>query len=1344
MTRTTLATAALALIVATASAQTNAPPTVSIAPIPNLVPPVATAVLSATVSDDGLPVGSSVSVRWCRQSGPGPVRFDDATSVNTLAEFDVAGIYELRLDATDGDLTTQQTVFVTVMPVSNLPVAVMSILSAAGPAQDPLFATRFLTLVDNAFPFNATGAQYYAEVDPLGQKTTLTDWQIANGFDGTEPLVATIEDGGTGCCSAGVFGNAGDLGFGRRMVMSRNADNDIAFYVVNYDTVDAAIIDDQSRIILTVCMEYSETPGASTSGKYIKYFMYDPAGNLITDVDFDGRGPKPVPLSCAVCHGGFYSPGGSIPADGNMGAQFLPFDLKTFEYSCEPGFTRVEQEAAFREFNSAILDTNAGIATRELIEGWYGGVGLPSPTQNPEFVPSGWVSEPELYRDVVAPSCRNCHLTRGGGSIDFDASTDFGNLASLINGPLVFGPSPSGFLMPHAERTFERFWLSTNPHQPAMLASAFSGSTFVGLGSPAGRIFVDADAAGANDGSSWTDAFTSFEDALAASTPGSGVTEIWAADGTYAPDATGLADPRTATFDIPNGVKIYGGFASGETLLEQRDITGNPTILSGDRGALDGLYHVVTCDNVASGTILDGFTILGGDADVPAEDAGGGMLVNNSSLDVVRVTIIENFGVRGAGVAVFGGSPRFLNCIVSGNRGGLEGAGFLVESGAQLVVDGCVLSNNDAMDADAEGGAIRVDGGTLSLRNSTLSRNYANLGDGGGVYLVNGATADIVNTILWRSCDLTGRTEAAQIFLDGSGAAPSASVNYSIIDGLTGGLGGVGNLGSDPLFIDDLGPDGIYGTTDDNLGLMFGSPCIDAGDATALALDDLDIDVDAVTFETVPVDAYHQARRVDSATTPDTGNGEAPLVDIGAIEYALPSLDDCAAGTVRRSVGGPEDVLFANGTAGGVNRQIFVGTGQALTIDMLPPTGQPFAQFALFLQIGLPDANDIVTLPFNIGSLCFTAAPFAPFASPTMNIVLTDNLFLLPAALPSFPAPWSLPIANIGTNELDFTMQGIIVDASKGIPFSTTNGIIVSVREDPPINLEPVAVPADPAFAVFTNETGVQLDGSASFDPEGEALTFQWMQTSGPAVTLNNATSAIADFDAPATAGALTFELTVNDGVTMSLPAAVMVTVQEDTPIAVATGPTSLFTNEVGMLDGTGSSDPNGQPITYCWTQTGGTSVTLSSKTSPTPTFTAPAASTTLVFELEVSDGTNTSLPDTVVIDVLTSFQNDVWPIFITTRLNCSGGNVVCMNCHDQPAPAGGLDFTVGASGVYNQLVPARVNLGTPSQSLILLKPLDPANGGANHGGGCIFNDTTDPDYITILNWIADGAPDDT
>ncbi|MFY9153102.1 MAG: PKD domain-containing protein, partial [Prolixibacteraceae bacterium] len=165
----------------------------------------------------------------------------------------------------------------------------------------------------------------------------------------------------------------------------------------------------------------------------------------------------------------------------------------------------------------------------------------------------------------------------------------------------------------------------------------------------------------------------------------------------------------------------------------------------------------------------------------------------------------------------------------------------------------------------------------------------------------------------------------------------------------------------------------------------------------------------------------------------------------------------------------------------------------------------------------------------------------------------------------------------------------------------------------------------------------VTLDGSASSDPDGDVLTYKW--TSVPGITLSSETDANPTFTAPEVSAdtQYTFSLVVSDGSSDSPADEVVITVLQvnKIPQANAGNIQSVDEGATVTLNGSTSTDPDGDALTYKWTAPSG--ITLSSETAEKPTFTAPevSADTEYTFLLIVNDGFAESLPDDVVIKVL-------------------------------------------------------------------------------------------------------------
>jgi hypothetical protein len=260
-------------------------------------------------------------------------------------------------------------------------------------------------------------------------------------------------------------------------------------------------------------------------------------------------------------------------------------------------------------------------------------------------------------------------------------------------------------------------------------------------------IFVDADAkSGARDGTSWDDAFIDLQPALELAVAGQ---QIWVAEGTYLPTWESVpGNPRSATFQMVNGVAIYGGFdpSVGATKLKDRDWASHVTILSGDPGTpgirIDDSYHVLyhpAGTDLDGSAILDGVTITGGAADVyngSPHGYGAGMYNDSSSPTVSNCTFLDNMAVYGGGMFnTNGASPALVNCTFTANSALDTGGGMANDASAAPTLTGCTFEDNSA---GSGGGAIHNWAASPRLDGCSFTGNTA--GDlGGGMYNANSA-----------------------------------------------------------------------------------------------------------------------------------------------------------------------------------------------------------------------------------------------------------------------------------------------------------------------------------------------------------------------------------------------------------------------------------------------------------------------------------------------------------------------------------------------------------------------------------------------------------------------------
>ncbi|MDG5798820.1 choice-of-anchor Q domain-containing protein [Marinilabiliaceae bacterium ANBcel2] len=259
---------------------------------------------------------------------------------------------------------------------------------------------------------------------------------------------------------------------------------------------------------------------------------------------------------------------------------------------------------------------------------------------------------------------------------------------------------------------------------------------------------------GYGDGSSWDNAML-LHDALDNAIYGE---EIWVAKGEYTPDAT----DRAKSFEIPEGVKLFGGFNGDEDTLEERDWNQNLTVLSGEIGDHnkfdDNSRNILKFsaeydfDPITDNTVIDGFVIEKGYA---CEGGGAAALFENASPLILNTLFVNNFS-EGSGGAVWAdqnSSPSFANVL------------FLDNSSNQ------------------NGGAIFSDEGEIVVYNSLWYNNSA--GNMGGALF--GSNSKIYNSISW--------SNSAQMF----NSFYANEVLYSVVEG---GFDGEGNIDADPEFND--------------------------------------------------------------------------------------------------------------------------------------------------------------------------------------------------------------------------------------------------------------------------------------------------------------------------------------------------------------------------------------------------------------------------------------------------------------------------------------------------------------------------------------------------------------
>ena len=360
------------------------------------------------------------------------------------------------------------------------------------------------------------------------------------------------------------------------------------------------------------------------------------------------------------------------------------------------------------------------------------------------------------------------------------------------------------------------------------------------------HVYVKADAIGNNDGSTWSNAFTSLGEALAAAVSSGqyyGETpDVWVAAGVYYGDTS---DGTGAAFVIQNGVNVYGGFSGNEsasTDINSRDIEANATILDGQnvQRVLQQNYHFAE----GSRTIWDGFVLRNGKNNY----SGGGAYINRGT--TLRNIQISNCTVDngwGEGAALYTNNGVVENCTIT-NCGRTAVSMTVIHSLYSKLTDVKVFGITTCKVIDSDYDTIRrctfsnnQINGTVAEFNKSYIANTLFSNNTGNVVVLYLNQCEVVN------CDIVGNQSTSNYgLIDGWDNTIKNSIvwgnvpnrfNSSLIDSMLfcaieGGFAGEGNI---RLESDNLGNNEtlsypyFVSPEDGDYRLALGSACVDAG-----------------------------------------------------------------------------------------------------------------------------------------------------------------------------------------------------------------------------------------------------------------------------------------------------------------------------------------------------------------------------------------------------------------------------------------------------------------------------------------------------------------------------------
>ncbi len=372
---------------------------------------------------------------------------------------------------------------------------------------------------------------------------------------------------------------------------------------------------------------------------------------------------------------------------------------------------------------------------------------------------------------------------------------------------------------------------------------------------PLAPIYVNINATGNNDGTSWPDAFTDLNTALSNNQVGR---SYWIAAGTYLPGTS-----RTNSFALnTEETTLYGGFDGTETTLSDRDLDANQTILSGDINGNDGTSVVYNSadrnDNslsilkvFAQGCSIDGLTISGGQANDTSSNLfqeGAAIDIKASDFSINKCVIEKNVVQRGGVIKAIdvSGTINITNTIMSDNLGRFAPVLYARAANADLNVnlENCLIINNQKVGIGALDNLgffwFRQDNSNRVLRasftNCTVANNTVNV-SGTNTVAVSasesngnnaGASLRVYNSIFNNNVNITSTTTTINSI--GNGSSQNAAFLYEATNSLDhNAFTNIANNGSSRINVNNIAANPMF-TSASDFTLQSGSPAIDAGD----------------------------------------------------------------------------------------------------------------------------------------------------------------------------------------------------------------------------------------------------------------------------------------------------------------------------------------------------------------------------------------------------------------------------------------------------------------------------------------------------------------------------------